>query len=121
MAVRVSYINRIGYYTKIERWPDEPEQKFKNWICHANCLWADMYFYKLKEDCREGKAGQKVAQLIAFWHDTDHLKQALKEGAYHGADDFHFYADQLDNQIWAAIKVLVKAGKKVTIETKKKK
>lgn len=51
MALNVSYVNRIGYYTKTEKWKDEPERKFKNWMCHANVdLWADMYFYKAKED-----------------------------------------------------------------------
>lgn len=120
MAVRVSYINRIGYYTKTERWPGEPEQKFKNWICHANCLWADMYFYKLDQDCREGKKGQKIAQLIAFWSNTKHLKDALKEGAYERADNFHFFVDQMDAEILEAVKILAKAGKKITIETKEK-
>lgn len=125
MALRVSYKDRIGYYTKTEKYPDEPVQKFRNWICHANCLWADMYFYKAAEDyVRYGvkvKKGQKLNQLIAFWVDTDHLRRGLKGGAYDGCDDFHFYADQLDSTIWAGIKALVAAGKKVTIEPKKKK
>lgn len=124
MALRVNYKNRIGYYTKTERWPDEDEKKYKNWICHANCLWADMYFYKAKEDY-EGfgekvKKGDKLSQVIAFWLDTKHLKGALKDGAYRGADDFHFYVDQMDACIWKAVKLLADAGKKVTIETKKK-
>ena len=117
--LNVSYKNRIGYYTKTERWPDEPERKYKNWICHANCLWADMYFYKVKEDYAElgkkYKKGDKMAQVIAFWSNTKHLKLALKEGAYMGADDFHFFADQMNSEIWASVKLLVNAGKKVTI------
>jgi len=123
--LNVSYRNRIGYYTKTERWPNEPEKKFKNWICHANCLWADMYFYKVKEDYErfgeKFKKGDKMAQVIAFWHNTKHLKDALKNGAYQGADDFHFFVDQMDTEIWSAVKILAHAGKKVTIETKKKK
>ena len=121
MAVRVSYKNRIGWYTKTERYPGEPEWKFKNWICHANCLWADIWFHKLQEDCREGKKGEMVANLIAFWCDTKHLREALKDGAYHNADNFHFYEDQMDKEIWTAVKLLTKAGKTVIIETKKKK
>lgn len=128
MALRVSYKNRIGYYTKVEKWPDEKERKYKNWMCHANVnLWADMYFYKVKEDYErfgeKHKKGDKMAQLIAFWCDTKHLKDALKEGAYDKADDFHFFADQMDADIWKAVKILVDAGKKVTIvksQSKKK-
>lgn len=123
--LRVSYKNRIGYYTKTERWLDEPEQKFKNWICHANCLWADMFFYKVKEDFErfgeKFKKGDKMAQVIAFWTDTKHLKNALKDGAYGRADNFHFYADQMDDDIWNAVKLLAKAGKKVTIVKSQKK
>lgn len=124
MALRVSYKNRIGYYTKTEHW-NEPAQKYKNWICHANCLWADMYFYKVSKDFErfgeKFKKGEKVAQVIAFWTDPQHLKNALKDGAYSGADDFHFYADQMDADIWKAVKILADAGKKVTIVKSQKK
>ena len=120
MALRVSYKNRIGYYTKTERWPDEPERKYKNWMCHANVdLWADMSFYKVKEDYEQFGTkyhkGDKMAQVIAFWIDPQHLKRALKDGAYWGADDFHFFADQMTAKMWTAVKILAEAGKKVTI------
>ena len=125
MALRVSYKNRIGWYTKTERWPDEPEQKYKNWICHANCLWADMYFWKAKEDYEyfgsKVKKGDKMSKVITVWLDPQHLKRALKAGAYCGADNFHFYADQMDKKIWAAVRILAQSGKTVIIETKKKK
>ena len=124
--LRVSYKNRIGYYTKTEKWSDEPEQKYKNWMCHANVdLWADMYFYTVKEDYEEfgakHKKGDKMVQLIGFWIDTAHLKRSLKDGGYSGADDFHFYADQMDADIWKAVKILADAGKKVTIVKSQKK
>lgn len=126
MPLRVNYKNRIGYYTKTEKWPDEPDRKFKNWMCHANVdLWADMYFYKVKEDLErigsKVKKGDKRVQFIAFWTDTQHLKRALKDGAYQGADDFHFFADQMNADIWKAVKILVEAGKKVTIVKSQKK
>lgn len=126
MALNVSYRNRIGYYTKTEDWPkDEPTRKYKNWICHANCLWADMYFYKVVEDFdRFGKhyhKGDKMVQLIAFWSNPKHLKDALKNGAYAGADNFHFFADEMDAEIWRAVKILAEAGKKVTIVKSQKK
>ena len=105
MPLNVSYKNRIGYYTQT----DGTGKKFKNWMCHANVkLWADMYFYTDKE-------GTKMTQLVAFWCDTTHLKNAMKDDCYHGADDFHFFADQMDANIWKAVKILVEAGKKVTI------
>lgn len=123
--LNVSYKNRIGWYTKTEEWPDMPVRKYKNWMCHANVdLWADMSFYKVKEDYEQFgikyKKGDKMAQVIAFWCDTAHLKRALKDGAYYGADNFHFYADQMDADIWKAVKILAEAGKTVTIEMKKK-
>lgn len=126
--LRVSYKNRIGYYTKTEKWPDEPERKYRNWICHANCLWADMNFWKAKEDYEhfgsKVKKGDKMAQVIAFWTDPQHLKEALKVGAYCGADYFHFFEDQMSPQMWTAAKYLARAGKTVIIEksqTKKEK
>lgn len=124
--LRVSYKNRIGWYTKIEKYPDMPERKFKNWICHANCLWADMYFYKVAEDYEQFgkhyKKGDKMTQVIGFWVDTAHLKLALKNsGAYYNADNFHFYADQMDADIWRGVKALAAAGKTIIIETKKSK
>lgn len=126
MALRVYYKNRIGWYTSTEEYPDMPVRKFKNWMCHANVdLWADMYFYKVKEDYEQFgtkyKKGDKMAQVIAFWCDTGHLKRALKDGAYRGADDFHFFADQMDADVWRAVKILVNAGKKVTIVKSQKK
>lgn len=105
MSLIVDYKKRIGYYTQTAG----PERKFKNWMCHANVkLWADMYFYTDKE-------GTKMTQLIAFWCDTTHLKNAMKDGFYNDADNFHFFADQMNANIWKAVKILVEAGKKVTI------
>ena len=125
MPLRVNYKNRIGYYTKTEKFPNVPDRKFKNWMCHANCLWADMYFYTAKEGHDEFgekvKKGDKRVQPIAFWTDTQHLKRALNDGAYQGADDFHFFADQMNADIWKAVKILVEAGKKVTIVKSQKK
>lgn len=121
--LNVSYKNRIGYYTKTEKWPDEPECKFKNWICHANCLWADMHFYKVDKDYerfgKKYKKGDKMAQLIGFFADNKHLKTCLDHGVYDNCDHFHFFADQMDAEIWQAVKLLSKAGKKVIIESSK--
>ncbi len=126
MPLNVSYKNRIGYYTHTEKWPDEPERKVKNWMCHANVrLWADMYFYKVKEDYeqfgKKYKKGDQMAQPLGFWADTGHLKRAMKDGCYSGADDFHFFADQMDTNIWKAVRILAEAGKKVTIVKSQKK
>lgn len=124
--LNVSYKNRIGYYIKTERYPkDEPVRKFKNWICHANCLWADMYFYKVDEDYerfgKKYKKGDKMAQLVCFFSDIKHLKTCLNNGIYDDCDNFHFYEEQMYDKIWSAVKILAKAGKKIIIETNKKK
>lgn len=58
MALRVSYKNRIGYYTKTEKWKDEPERKFKNWMCHAND-----YLIEL-DNFTEKKAQEYISNLI---------------------------------------------------------
>lgn len=123
--LNVSYKNRIGYYIHTEKWPEEPERKSKNWICHANCLWADMHFYKVAEDYelwgKHYHKGDKMAQVCAFFSDNCHLKTSVARGVYNGCDDFHFFADQMNKDIWAAVKILVNAGKKVTIVKSQKK
>ena len=126
MSLRVSYKNCIGYYTKTEKRKDEPERKFKNWMCHANVnLWTDMYFYKATEDYEEFgrkiEKGTQMAQLIGFWCDTGHLTRAMKDDCYRGADNFHFFADQMNADTWKAVRILVEAGKKVTIVKSQKK
>lgn len=84
-----------------------------------------MYFYKVAEDFErfgtKYKKGDKMAQVLGFWTDRQHLKNALKNGAYWDVNTFHFYADQMDADIWGAVKVLAAAGKTVIIETKKTK
>ncbi len=123
--LRVSYKNRIGWYTSTEKWPDEPERKFKNWICHANCLWAEMYFWKVAEDYEQFgkhyKKGDKLAKVVGFCADTKHLKAVLKDGGYKNCDNFHFYIEEMDARIWAAVRLLAKYGKTVIIESKKSK
>ena len=123
--LNVSYKDRIGYYTATQKDLDGNIVKFKNWICHANCLWADMYFYKVSEDYeRLGKhyhKGDKMVQLICFFSDNSHLKTCLKNGIYDDADDFHFFADQMTSEMWTSVKLLVNAGKKVTIVKSQKK
>lgn len=85
-----------------------------------------MYFYKVAEDYeqfgKKYKKGDKMVQVVGFWTDLAHLKLAIKNAhAYRNADNFHFYADQMDTDIWRAVKVLAAAGKTVIIETKKTK
>lgn len=122
--LNVSYKNRIGYYTKVQNSPGET-RKFRNWICHANCLWADIYFYKVEEDYErfgiKHHKGEKMAHLGSFFGDNIHLKACVENGIYDGCDDFHFFADEMNKEIWAAVKILAEAGKKVTIVKSQKK
>ena len=121
IMLHVSYKNRIGYYTKTEKHGDEIIT-YKNWLCHANCLWADMYFYKVSEDHEEYgktyKKGDNMAQLVGFFANTSHLNRCLKSKIYEGCDHFHFYIEEMNKEIWTAIRLLVKAKKKVTIESR---
>lgn len=124
--LRVSYKNRIGYYTATEKWPDEPAKRFKIWMCPANVsLWADMNFYKVTEEYerfgKKYKKGDKMAQLCGFFDGATHLKRCIQDGIYENANHFHFYADRVDAEIWKGIRVLLEAGKTVTFITKKKK
>ena len=126
MPLKVNYKNRIGYYTKTEHRTDGTVRKFKNWMCHANVdLWVDIYFYKVREDYEEFgqtyKKGDPMVQLMGFWVDPGHLKRAMQDDCYRGADDFHFFADQMTADIWKAVKILAESGKKVTIVKSQKK
>lgn len=106
--LRVSYKNRIGHYTLTQKECDGESHQYRLHICHANCLCAIMYFYT---DPEKGK----MAQVHGFFTDPSHLKACIKQGFFEGADNFHFNADQLDADMWKFIKVIVAAGKKVTI------
>lgn len=116
--LRYYYKNPYGYYTHtVER--DGKKVKFKNHILHGNCLWVEMYFYKQEED---GKMVD-MEQLCGFWSDLDHIKRAMKGYTiYQYDDDFVFYAEEIEGQkdIWKAIQILAKLGKKITIKSKKR-
>lgn len=60
----------------------------------------------------QARMGQINTRLAPSWKHDD---------CYKGADDFHFFADQMDADIWKAVKILVDAGKKVTIVKSQKK
>lgn len=104
--LNVSYENRIGYYTRTWNGND-----YKVWFCHANCLCAEVYFYKDEDD-------RDMVSLQRFYADITHLKNYLKgsKAAYADCKDFHFYAKELDKDLWKMIQLLTKHGIKVTIE-----
>lgn len=110
--LRVSYKNRIGYYTHTDRL-DDIERKGKVWICHANALCAFMYFYKDKD-------GTNMTQLMGFCADLQHLKNLVKDGWFTPCSNFHFYAEEMDSEMWKMVKILANGGIKVTIESKHK-
>ena len=87
-------------------------KKAKVWLCGANCLWAEINFYHKEED---GKRTD-MAQLCGFFVDIAHLKRYFKNGVkfdYHGLT---FFAEQMNAEVWKAVKVLTENGIKVTIK-----
>lgn len=107
MSVNVSYVNRIGYCTL-----KQGENKFKIWFCHMNGLCAMMYFYNEVED---GKKTPMV-QLYAFFSDLTHAKRCIKNDFFADHSNFHFYAKEMDNEMWKLVKIMTNHGIKVTIE-----
>ena len=105
--LNVSYENRIGYYTRTWNVND-----YKVWFCHANCLCAEVHFYKDEND-------RDMVSLQGFYADIQHLKNCFKDKSmklYGDCKDFHFYAKELDKELWKMIQLLTKNGIKVTIE-----
>lgn len=106
----VNYENQIGYcFLKDEN----GEPSWKICFCHANCLCAMMYFYN--EVSEEGEPTEMV-QLHAFFSDVEHAKRCINDDFFADYTDFHFYAKELDNDLWRMIRVMTKKGIKVTIE-----
>lgn len=109
MAVRVDYKNRMGYYYQ---YSEDKSKKWKIWLCGANAMWAQMYFYTDKDE--NGKRAQMV-QLNGFLADVEHLKRCIKAGflKYQGLT---FFADKMTPELWKAVKELTQNGFKVTIK-----
>ena len=107
MSVNVSYVNRIGYCTL-----KQGGNKFKIWFCHMNGLCAMMYF------CNKVEDGKKVpmAQLYAFFGDVEHAKNCINNDFFADHSNFHFYAKEMDNEMWKLVKIMTNHGIKVTIE-----
>lgn len=104
MPLSVSYKNRIGYYTL-----KQGKDKWKIWICHANALCAFMYFYK-------DEHGKDMAQLMGFACDIQHVKNLIKNDWFTPCSNFHFFAKEMDAELWKMVKLLAEAGIKVTVE-----
>lgn len=108
MPLRVNYKNRIGYYTQEDKL-DDIVQKHKIWICHANALCAFMYFYR-------DEKGVNMVQLMGFCGDIQHVKNLIEDGWFDSCSNFHFFAKEMDADLWKMVKLLAKHGIKVTIE-----
>ena len=108
MPLNVSYKNRIGYHYQEDRL-DDIVQKRKVWICHANALCAFMYFYK-------DEHGKDMAQLMGFACDIQHVKNLIENGWFAPCSNFHFFAKEMNADLWKMVKLLAEAGIKVTVE-----
>lgn len=88
-------------------------------ILRGNCMWVEIYTYELE--------GKTYESLIGFWMDAKHMNRAEKNGhlelTFSDHDNYIFNASYLNNpeykteakEVWKAIQLLVKHGKKVTI------
>lgn len=110
--IRVNYKNRIGYFTKTEE-RENGKKKFKIWLCHANCLLAEMYFYNKKDD--DGKV-TPMAQIWGFFLDVPHAERCIDDGSYEGCSNFHFFQKEMNPDLWKLVKLMTSKGIKVTIE-----
>lgn len=106
--IHVDYKEKLGYYYV----PATEGGKRKVWLCGANCLWAEMYFYTTKED---GKKVQ-MAQFLGFVGDSEHVKRCLKSGVRFNYQGLTFYASKMSAEHWKAVKALTEYGYQVTIK-----
>lgn len=105
--VHVDYNEKLGYYYA----PALSRRKRKVWLCGANCLWAEMYFYTEKEN---GKR-RRMAQFLGFFSDSEHIKRCLKSKVPLNYQGLTFYASKMNADLWKAVKALTEHGYKVTI------
>lgn len=108
MAVNYVYANPVGYFTETQTYCSI-KKEYKVSMLRANCLWAELYFYK-DED------GDEMEQFVGFYRDLNHLQKDINDGYLKKRDDYHFYASAMYEDHWKAVGELVKAGKRVTIE-----
>lgn len=110
--VNVEYKKPYGTYTLTQK-DSQGEKKFKITLCRANCLWAEMVFFK-------NDKGEDMVQLYNFFSDIKHMKKCIKSGLLKDMDNFRFHAKRIEGNksIWEAIKLLAENGKKVTISKK---
>lgn len=107
--LRVDYTNRFGYCSV----PSVNGKTTKVWLCGANCLWAEIDFYRTREN---GKRTDKV-RLWGFICDVAHLERYLQNGVHLDYErGITFFADKMNAELWKAVKVLTENGIKVTIK-----
>ena len=107
MAVHVNYNERMGYWTAMHN-----GKAIRIWLCKANCLWAEMHFYRKEED------GKRIdmAQLCGFYCDLGHLKRCVSAGCIPDYKGLTFFAEKMTQDTWKAVKALTENGIKVTIK-----
>lgn len=108
MAVNYVYANPVGYFTETQTYCSL-KKEYKVSMLRANCLWAELYFYKDDD-------GDEMEQFVGFYDDLNHLQKDINDGYLKKRDDYHFYASAMYEDHWKAVYKLVKAGKRVTIE-----
>lgn len=104
MPLIVDYKKRVGYYTL-----NQNGNKFKVHFCRANCLMAEIYFYK-------GEDGQRHGQLQGMFSDIAHMKRCAKAGIFNQMENIVFFNKEMDKNLWEMVKVYSGLGIKVTIK-----
>jgi hypothetical protein len=105
--VSVDFKDRIGYYTLHSQ---DGQNKWKIWFCRANCLVAEIYFYK-------DENGEDMAKLHSFFGDVQHVKNCAKAKVLTGYDKgVTLYAKKMNSELWKMAQIFAENGIKVTIK-----
>lgn len=104
MSVNVNFNARYGFVTKQYTNKEGVKVTYKAYLCQANCMWAEIYFYKDEEN-------EEIAQLDGFFMDIKHMERVLADGWYtKNKESFTFYYDVLNKETEKAAIMLAKKG-----------
>ncbi len=84
------------------------------WLCKANAIWAEIFFYKDKE------TNEEMAQFVGFAIDLKHVKicdERIQLFTCSGAKNTKttsivYYAKNMTQEHWEAVKYLTKESKR---------
>lgn len=105
--INVNFKDRLGYYTLQSQ---DKSKSWKIWFCRANCLLAEIYFYK-------DENGEDMANLHSFFGDIQHVKNCAKSKVLTGYEKgITLYAKKMNKNLWDMVRIFSENGIKVTIK-----